>query len=159
MNEIVEQDLALFPAWRQAVRDFLAEFKYGDLVPHSWLEQRFGMPSLRDSQQLTAQEFANRQFAWLSNIESFKAELLRDHQVCLASVRGEGFRWVPPQEQTRLATTIFEREARKAFASAGQRLKNLRADELSDEQRRENVDAVAKIASLRRMSRKALEAK
>jgi len=156
MNEVAEQDLALFPAWRQAVRDFLGEFKYGDLVPHSWLEQRFGMPSLRDSQQLTAQEFAKRQFAWLSNIESFKAELLRDHQVCLASVRGEGFRWVPPQEQTRLATESFEKDARKAFSAAGQRLRNLRAAELSDDQRRENTDAVAKIASLRQMTRKAL---
>lgn len=156
MSEIT-QELSLFPIWKQAVADFIGEFKYGDLVPHDWLEAHFGMLTIEDGERLTANAFRARQFAWLANIEAFKHELLTMHQVCLESVRGEGFRWVPPQEQTGMATKEFERDARKTFKSVGQRLKNIRASELTDSQRRENIDAVAKVSMLRGMTRKALK--
>lgn len=151
-----DQDLSIFPAWRQAVQDFLSEFKYGDLVPHDWLEDHFGMLTIEDSERLTAAAFKARQFAWLASIEGFKAELLTVHQVCLESVRGEGFRWVPPGEQTGVATRDFERDARKTFRAVGQRLKNVRLSELSDAQRGENADAIAKVSQLRGMTRRAL---
>lgn len=153
---MAEQDIALFPAWRQAVEDFLAEFKYGDLVPHDWLEAHFGMLTIEDGERLTAAAFKARQFAWLANIEAFKSELLTGHQVCLESVRGEGFRWIPPGEQTGMATKEFERDARKTFRAVGQRLKHVRLGELSDSQRGENTDAIAKVSQLRGMTRKAL---
>jgi hypothetical protein len=152
----IEQEPSLFPQWRRAVKDFLAEFTYGALVPHDWLEMHFGMPDLADRQRMTAKDFAKRQFAWLSNIEAFKAELLREHQVCLQAVRGEGYRWVHPHEQTRVAREAFEKDARKVFATAAQRLRNVRLHELTDDQQRENIDAQAKLASLRGMTRKAL---
>ncbi len=81
-----------FPAWKQAAADFLNEFKYGDMVTHEWMEQRFGMPSLNESQRMTPEQFRERQFEWLANVEAFKASLLKEHQVCLQSVRGEGYR-------------------------------------------------------------------
>jgi hypothetical protein len=152
-----EQDLSLFPAWRQAVQDFLAEFKYGDLVPHDWLGSHFGMLTIEDGERLTAAAFKARQFAWLANIEAFKTELLTVHQVCLESVRGEGFRWVPPGEQTGVATRDFERDARKTFRAVGQRLKNVRLSELSDAQRGENTDAIAKISMLNSYTKRQLK--
>ncbi len=151
-----EPDLSLFPAWRQAVKDFLSEFKYGDLVSHDWLESHFGMLTIEDSERLTAAAFKARQFAWLASIEGFKSELLTVHHVCLESVRGEGFRWVPPGEQTGVATRDFERDARKTFRAAGQRLKHVRLAELTETQRGENADAIAKVSQLRGMTRKAL---
>lgn len=153
---MTDSSTQLFPAWKQAVKDFLAEFKYGDLVSHDWLESHFSMLSISDSERLTAAAFKARQFAWLASIEAFKSELLTQHNVCLESVRGEGFRWVPPGEQTGVATRDLERDARRTFRTAGQRLKHVRLDELSDSQRSENIDAVAKIATLRRMAQKAL---
>lgn len=87
-------EVTKYPVHKQAVEDFLKEFKYGDLVGHDWLEARFGMPSMSDSKALTVEQFRDRQFEWLANVEAFKAELLRDHQVCLQSVRGRGYRWV-----------------------------------------------------------------
>jgi hypothetical protein len=151
-----DQELALFPAWKQAVKDFLAEFKYGDPIPHDWLESHFGMLTIEDGERLTATAFRARQFAWLANIEAFKSELLTTHQVLLETIRGEGFRWVPPGEQTGVATKEFERDARKTFRVVGRRLKNVRLAELTDGQRRENVDAAAKISALAGMTRKAL---
>jgi len=143
--------LQRFPSWRQAVQDFLSEFKYGDIVTHEWLEEHFGIPTLRDSQRLTAEEFRDRQFAWLASIEAFKSELLRDHQVCLESVRGEGYRWTFPSEQTGVAIKEFERDARRVFRTAGRRLHHIRLDELSENQRRENLDAVTRLSGIRGM--------
>lgn len=147
-------EVKLYPAWKQAVQDFLAEFKYGDIVPHDWLVARFGLPLPDD--QMTATAFQARQFEWLSSIEGFKATLLNDHQVLMQSVRGEGYRWVPPTDQTQAATREFEREASKAFRSAASRLRHVRLGELSDEQRRENIDALAKLSHLRGAVRKQL---
>jgi hypothetical protein len=148
--------VTLFPKWRQAVQDFLQEFQYGALVGHDWLAERFGIPGMEDHAKLTSEEFSSRQFEWLASIEAFKAELLQDHQVCLQSVRGKGYRWVPPHEQTGFAEKEFQRDAVRVFRTAGQRLKNVRLDELTDRQRRENVDAAAKISALHGMTRKAL---
>jgi hypothetical protein len=150
-------ELARFPAWRQAVQDFLTEFRYGDVISHAWLAEHFGMPSIKESRRLTAAEFQERQFEWLANIEAFKGELLREHQVCLQSVRGEGYRWVPPQEQTGYATREFVKDVRRIFRGTGQKLRNLRVSELTDDQRKENADAAAKLTALRGMTRKALE--
>ena len=144
------------PSWKQAVDDFLDEFHYGDLVDHKWLEGRFGMPSLGEAQRLTAEEFQERQFEWLGNVESFKAALLVDHQVCLQNVRGKGYRWVPPHEQTSVAIKEFEGQARQVFRTAGNKLRNLRHLELTSDQMRENRDAVAKVSALAGMTQKAL---
>ena len=147
-------DVKLYPAWRQAVADFLGEFKYGDIVAHDWLVARFGLPLPDDRMSVAA--FQARQFEWLASIEGFKATLLHEHHVLLQSVRGEGYRWVPPAEQSKVATREFERDAAKAFRTAGGRLRNLRVGELSDDQKRENVDAIAKLSLLRGAVRKQL---
>ncbi|NYT81446.1 hypothetical protein H0A70_08080 [Alcaligenaceae bacterium] len=149
-------EVTILPSWKQAAQDFMREFKYGDIVSLSWLEARFDIPSAADSQRLTAGEFRARQFIWLGNIEAFKDFLLKEHQVCLQSVRGEGYRWVPPAEQTGVAVAEFEQGARRVFRSAGNKLRNLRHTELTDDQRRANMDATAKLAALAGMARKAL---
>lgn len=152
----MSEEMKKFPAWKQAVSEFLAEFNYGDMVTHAWMEQRFGMPSITESHRLTAEQFRERQFEWLANVEAFKAALLKEHQVCLQSVRGEGYRWVPPHEQTGVAVKEFESSARKVFRTAGNKLRNLRHLELTDEQRRANMDAIAKVSALTGMTGKAL---
>jgi hypothetical protein len=149
-------EVARYPLWRQAVQDFIAEFEYGDIVGHDWLETRFGMPGLAEDQQLTSDKFRERQFEWLANVEAFKTELLRDHQICLQSIRGKGYRWVPPNEQTDIAVADFQRGAKKIFSSAGQKLRNLRLSELSDGERKSNIDAVAKLSALQGMAAKTL---
>lgn len=149
-----DQVLRIFPAWKQAVNDFLAEFKYGDIVPHDWLVARFGLPST--DEKMTAATYQARQFEWLASIEGFKATLLNEHQVMLQSVRGEGYRWVPPADQTSVTQRDFEREAGRVFRTAGNRLRNVRVSELTEAQRQENLDAGAKLVALRGMTRKQL---
>ena len=149
-------ELKKSPSWKQAANEFLDDFKYGDMVTHAWMEQRFGMPSITESHRMTVEQFRERQFEWLANVEAFKAEVLKEHQVCLQSVRGEGYRWVPPHEQTSVAVKEFESSVSRVFRTAGNKLRNLRHLELTDDQRRSNMDAIAKVSALTGMSNKAL---
>lgn len=152
-----EPTVTILPEWKQAIRDFIAaDFKPGDVVSHAWLEAHFGMEPINGDQRLTLAEFQERQFEWLKNMDAFRAELLEKHQVFLSNVHGEGYRIVPPAEQTALAQDKFEAEAKKAYRRAAVTLRNVRLSELTDEQRRENTDAIAKISMLRGMH-KAIE--
>jgi len=148
----------LLPEWRQAVRDFLsAGFKEGDIVPHAWLEQHFGMAKLDEDKPLLPADWSARQFDWLRNIESFRTELLEQHQVFLSSVYGEGYRLVPPREQSAIAQERFERDAKRSYRKAAATLKNVRLGELTEAERKENLDAIARIAMLRGMHKTAVE--
>jgi hypothetical protein len=146
--------VTLFPPWRQAILDFMAAgFKPGDIVPHAWLAEHFGMPVLHDATTLSVAEYRDRQFQWLANIEAMKAELLEQHQIFLCSVFGQGWRWVPPHEQTGEAVKKFERDARHAYRQVGMRLTHLRIAELTDGQRRENSDAIGRLSLLEGMQK------
>lgn len=148
------EEVTLHPRWKQAVQDFLASgFKPGDVISHAWLAEHFGMPLIEDTSKVSAADYRERQFEWLASIELFKTQLLMDHQVFLRSVYGEGYRWVPPGEQTGAAIKEFEQDARRAYRKAGLRLANVRHEELTDEQRRENIDAIARVSMLQNMHR------
>lgn len=153
MSDLVTgSELSLHPRWKQAVVDFLeAGFKPGDVIPHTWLAEHFGMPVLDDASALTVTQYRERQFEWLASMELFKADLLERHQIFLRSVFGEGYRWVPPGEQTGAAVKEFEQDARRAYRKAGLRLMHVRAEELTDAQRQENLDAIGRLSMLQGM--------
>lgn len=149
-----DDQTSILPEWRQAVRDFLAaDFKEGDIVPHRWLEEHFGMAALDDDKPLLPVDWSARQFEWLRNVEAFRGELLEQHQIFLSSVHGQGYRLVPPREQTAIAQERFEREAKRSYRKAATTLKHVRVGELSESERKENLDAIARIAMLRGMHR------
>lgn len=152
-----DPQVTLYPAWKQAVEDFMtAGFQPGDLIPHSWLGEHFGLPMLDDAATLTPSEYRDRQFVWLAHIEAVKNELLERHSIFLKSVFGEGYRWVPAGEQTGIAVDAFEKEAKRAYRKVGARLTHLRVSELTDGQRQENLDAIGRLSMLQGMH-KALE--
>lgn len=144
------EGITLFPIWRQAVADFLAEnFEPGAIIKKKWLEEHFDIQPIIG--KMTAAQFQERQFKWLASMESFRSCLLEEHQILLHSVYGEGYRVVPPHEQTEHSAERFEKEATKAYARAATAMKNVQVDKLTDEQRRHNTDAIAKLSMLRGM--------
>lgn len=153
-----EAELNLSPVWRQAVKDFLAaNIAPGSVLPHDWLEEHFDMTPLAAGESYTAAQFKDRQFEWLRNFEAFRGELLEQHQICLISEHGVGYRVVPPGEQTSIALRRFEQGLKRSFRTAALRAKHVQIDALTDDQRRENVDGIAKLSMLRGMQRKALQ--
>lgn len=153
-----EQDVQLYPAWRQAVRDFLdAQIEPGNVLPHDWLEAHFGMAPLEEGGTYTSAQFRDRQFEWLRNFDAFRAELLEEHLICLISEHGLGYRVVPPGEQTSIALQRFEREIKRSFRTAALRTKHVNLDALTAEERKENLDGIAKLSMLKGMQKQALQ--
>lgn len=151
-------EITLFPQWRQAVKDFLgAGFSAGDVIPRAWLEEHFGMSALDEAKPLLPAAYNARHFVWLRNLEALRSELLERHQIYLSTVIGEGYRIVPPSEQAAAAQDKFDREAKKSYRVAANTLKNIKVSELTDAERRENLDAIAKLSMMRGMQKTALE--
>lgn len=153
-----EQEVQLFPVWRQAVKDFLeACIEPGAVLPHEWFEAHFAMEPLSEGAFYTAGQFRSRQLEWLRNFEAFRSVLLEEHQICLISEYGQGYRIVPPNEQTSIALQKFEQEIKRSFRIAALRTKHVQLDALTAQERKENVDGIAKLSMLRGMQQKALE--
>jgi len=138
-------EVTLYPQWKQAVLDFIESgFEPGVVITHEWLHAHFGMREPK-----TVEEYKKQELEFLNAFVSFKDELLNDYQIALRSVRGEGYTIVPPREQTKAALDSGRKEIRKALKKTGSWLINIRHDCLTDNERKENTDAIAKLAQMK----------
>jgi hypothetical protein len=150
-------DFALFPEWKQAVKDFVeANFAPGTTIDRQWFLQRFGMTESPDA-QMSAEKHQELQFKWLRNMSATRDALLQQHQIALESVTGIGYRVIPPHEQTDVAMRRMKKEMRSALAKAIDTVTYTKTEALTDEQRRARNDALAKLSMLRGMNRAALK--
>ncbi len=157
MDELNGDDFSLFPEWKQAVRDFVASgFVPGSTIPHEWFLERFGMADPVGN-RMTAEEYQERQFKWLRNMTSLREALLEQHQIALDSVAGIGYRVILPHEQSEIAMRRMRKEMRSALTRAVDTVTHTRTAELTDDQRRERNDALAKLAMLKGLNRAALK--
>lgn len=133
-----------------AVAQFLAEeFKYGDVISHEWLKTYLKIPSpkeLSDVQRV--------QFLLLSRVEDFKRLLLEEHKLALESVRGTGYRIVPPNDQAAFAVTEAAKLIQKGIDKGLELLEFARQDEMDETARKRHIDAHIKMASLQQIAAK-----
>lgn len=133
-----------------ALRHFAAEgFRDGDTISHDWLAWALEVPVAR-----TAEDQRRYQFLMLSRVEEFKDRLLRDHQIALQTVRGQGYRIVPPEEQAEFAAKQMGDMMDKALRTGRRLLRNTRRHLLTDEEARRHDDTADKTAELNRLARK-----
>ena len=140
----------LYPAWRQAERDFIARgFTLDDVIPFAWFYQAFRieMPSPETSMRVAERA----KFAFLSEFQAFEGALLHEHHIALRNVRGIGYRIVPPHEQTAWAEKSGLSEMKRAAKKMGSRMANVDLTKLSSQQRRENSDARANWGNIKGM--------
>ena len=139
--------------WKNALFQFEhSDFNIGDVVPMGWFYEHFRVKSKAEC--TTPDEYETERLRFMQEMHSFQNALGLDHQLHLQNVRGEGYRILPPKEQTEFAMDKVQREMQLALQKAHFRLTNLRLDELTDEQRRQNADAQAKLSALRRKTRR-----
>lgn len=139
--------------WKNAMEVFnKSGFKIGEMIPMAWFYTNFRVTPLEDCH--TADDFKETQFKFMGEMSMFQQSLAEENQLVLQNIRGEGYRIVPPAEQTAFAMDKAQREMNRVFSKAHMRLTNIRLDELSDEQRRQNADSQAKLAALRTRARR-----
>jgi len=131
-------------------------FKDGDIISHEEIRILIGLqePTYDDLDQipntrrveLIKERTKNYQFAYLQEVEDLKDCLLKDHKILLKNVRGEGYRLMPPHEQTHEAMSTLKKEVGVSIKKANDVLTNVRIEVLDFEHRQEHLDAQAKLS-------------
>lgn len=142
----------LYPSWRQALNDLeLAGIEPGQSIDKSWLETAFG---IKPAQTITDAERNRALFR--SSIWELRNALLTKHKLMLRAVDGVGYRVIDPDKQTDIALRDRGSEIARALDKLHQEVSFVRTDLLTDDQRKANADAVAKVGALMGMTRKQL---
>lgn len=145
----------LYPAWRQAEADLIAQgMTFGSIVTTEWLEAAFGLREAR-----TISEYQKNELVFLRQVTALRESLLETRKMMLVSEPGVGYRVVLPEEQTRMAMHVRTREIKNAMAKLLREVSNVDLSKLSDAQRKDNADALAKLGALRSTMRKQLKGK
>lgn len=143
-----------YPPWKEALRLFLAEpFRPGDIIPHRWFWNAFGLEEPKPDWRYDRGEKARLDY--VAQLDPLRKALLMDHRIDLRSEPGEGYLWVEPGEQTSKAVTDGRKELNKAFRRYGSRLLHVQSEMLTDAQKLENAQELARLAMQTSMVRQA----
>lgn len=99
----------------------------------------------------TLKEIQAAQMTRMTVIDRVAVELLKGHNLMLQNVRAEGYKLVDPQTQVKVAVAQSGLKIKKELVKAQRRITHVRTDELSPEKKREQEDALAKLAGIGRM--------
>lgn len=146
----MSDEVRLFPAWRQAERDLLARgLRDGEVIPMAWFRDAFGIPESDNNTSIAEHE--RRRMLFNTLIGNLCESLLVDHATKLRLVPGVGYMVVPPDQQTRFALRDRGAEVLRAVGHLCREIQHVRLDQLTDSQRAENADALAKAGRLRQL--------
>ena len=149
--------LPLDPIWRQAAKEAVEEFAYGQVIPKEWINDHLNIQFT--DRPITAAQHQAIAFDMLNKIDGWRDELLRQHARYLINIRGVGYKIVEPPHQTATAMTRLQKELRRSISQAMTALVNINDKALTLEDARENAEAKAKIGAFASLHVKQLEAK
>lgn len=146
------QEPALYPPWRQAERDLLARgLAAGAVIEVEWLHQAFGIRRAE-----TIAQHKKNELLFLQQFDQLRTSLLERHNIMLRAVHGVGYAVIPPERQTDVAMKDRQREIKAAMRKLASEVSHIALDQLTDEQRKANADARARVAGMGAMFRKRL---
>ena len=137
-------ELKLSPQWREAVRRMLdSGLTYGSVVTKEQLAQ---LLEVREPRHVSEVEAYN--LALLRGITSIRECLLTKHRMMLATNRDGSYRVVMPDQQTDHTVGNGVRAINRELQRMALGLVYTNTEQLTDESRRANADAQAKLAKL-----------
>lgn len=135
----------LFPEYEQAIDDLLQEgIEYGRVITHEWLDKHLELDV----------SSPNYGFDKLSRFENFRNRLVEKYKIHLKNVKGEGYRILPPEEQTVSAVKETFKSISRTVRKGIFYLSNVDTTKLSSEQKKENTDALVRMSGLKGMVKK-----
>ncbi len=157
VQTISSEQLSKYPAWKEALERFRSaleadEFKYDSIIPHEWLYDAFGLKVPDDAMPWSKAK--KIQLEYMAQFVRFREAVQLEDLLYLEAERSLGYRIVPPSEQTQKAMERASIEMKKVLMQAARTIGNIRTQELSDQQKRENMDARAKISSIAGLSKR-----
>jgi hypothetical protein len=147
MSDELDDNVELYPAWRQALVRFLdAGFTPDQVVPHEWWWEALGIE--KPDEQTPLGEADPARLQWVDQFGKLRAVLLERYLIALKNEAGQGYRIVAPRDQSRIGfddgTALISRGFRLMFDWATHT--NMSA--LTADERRAHTDNMVRIASL-----------
>lgn len=143
-------DLPLHPIWRNVLQRW-PEYGYtwGDVIPHKWFFEVFELPEIIP-ERMTVKEAQTIELKMLSYRTEFIRALRIERRMHLVNVQGVGYEIVTPGEQSRRVYDDFQTTLKKAARELADGLRYVNVGMLSDDERRENADLLARAGSFAR---------
>jgi len=113
-------------------------FNYGDVVQSDWFWSAFFLKKTNNHEEMSRNQILHNRY-----LGALRKKLLVEKQMLLVSFDGIGQRIVHPDEQTDLAMRDAKTNITKELNKATLRLVNTNQNLLSQENKRENSDAIA----------------
>jgi hypothetical protein len=146
-------NVTLLPAWKNAAAElFSGTYGYGDIVPHDELRAALRLP--KPAGKVTAEEFEGWQLALVAQIDALSTLLLEERNMCLRAIPGQGYQILEPAQQTEYAMGHGIKRVRAELRKMGRRLTYLDRGRLTNEQARENADAMARLSWLQQQAKR-----
>lgn len=125
-------------------------YTFGSIIPKEFFHEHFRLKTPR-----TAEDKVEYDVLYMNYMGELRAKLLNDSKFLLVPKNGIGQEIIEPKEQTGYSTDEFKREINKIYRKTRDRLINIDMTTLSDVEKRENADAIAKLSffSNRRIKR------
>ncbi|HUW67842.1 MAG TPA: hypothetical protein VMW20_07310 [Candidatus Nanoarchaeia archaeon] len=133
------------PLWKQVVIDITQQFSAGQVVTHSWLKNQL---KIVEPATGTKKQFNSLQIKYMYEVDRIREELLHIHQIYLHSEYQVGYRLLQPSEQTRVVWTKMVKSLRKALKQAHEGLINVRHNNLTTTEQKENSDKLAVLSQI-----------
>lgn len=136
--------------WQRALIKFKAEGKtYGSVLTDQWLYEAFEIPY--PGPQVPYSEAQKSVLAALGARQRLFEELLERHQMLASPDGGGSYRIVEPKEQTEIAMAEGRQAIKREVDKIQSRLLNVNVAMLSDVERKQNADALARQSNLSSM--------
>lgn len=149
-----DAETKLYPSWRQVESDLIARgLRDGETIPMDYLRRGFGC---EDPSGLPGVEAIRQQAVFNFALGELAASLLENHRTMLRLVPGVGYTVVPPEDQTGITMKDTAAGLTNMIARGIRGLSFVRIESLDDTKRKENADALAKMAALQVVARKRL---
>jgi len=140
------------PMWGQVVNKVVERFgneSYGFTLEHADLKELMAI-----TPATTIEESKKEQLDYLTGMEKARDELLEAYNLCLFSVRGEGYKVLSPSDQVSKGADYYTRKSQRALARTMSTLANTDVDQLTQEEISLRHSKMNRIAFLKAAFRK-----
>ena len=137
------------PGWKNAVEVIVNRVEsegYGITITHSELLEYFDIERPKDQ---SFDEYQKFQLTLLKFTDQTKEELIEDHNLCLNSVRGEGYQVLHPNDQVSIMPGKLIKKARRHIALLQRVLTNVNSELLSIDKDKERLCHMQKAAFIK----------
>ena len=142
---------SLYPAWKQARKELKDK---GLLAPGTIIPKEVLLDMLGINEATTINQFQRNQLDFLREFDALRTSLLEDECVMLRAIPGIGYEVIPPEAQTDRAVQDRMYRVKKEVRKMCMELKHVQHDKLSNQQRAENANAIAKAGQFALMVRR-----